>query len=453
MTINRKLMIVCTDFKCSEQWLTTFLKTYGFSTTLANYTGPCFKDYRLWVDLMRTVLTQYKYKDLFHVDELTMYSDIKPLKLESTELEDPQDSKVLNSMNLISILFCCNASGTEKLPPLISGPYKSNIFRDDCKYVQSENSSISDEVFADWLLSLNNTMCQQNRKILLLLQRHRIQALENTQLSNVNLIFFPTDFPAHMRPLRRDVFHSAKMKYRLKYAENILKLDSKWRLEEIIDAVVSSWEEVPQELIVSSFQRTTFRSDDCILEISCADWDKLSTGISFRRFVTFDDYLSDVPPLMSNEAKQLMGGKHKYNLRTSFQEVLHIDDSDDILKLTDKLKEQHCLKREKDLDSTEFSRSLRSTENMNLTQEKDSYQEDNLSTGSNQEENNEDMEENVSNYLENNSLTDDEAIDPGPSSSFTQKKRNVKNSSILNLRLGKNQGEIELFLLNLFNLN
>ncbi|XP_033228245.1 uncharacterized protein LOC117180045 [Belonocnema kinseyi] len=422
------------NFKCSDQWMTSFLKKYGFSTTLTNCTGPCFKDYRLWVDLMRTVLTQYKYKDLFHVDELTMYSGIMPLNLNSTSLENPAHSQIINAMNLISTLFCCNASGSDKLPPLISGPHKSNIFRDDCRYCYSANSLISDKVFEDWILSLNHIMSQQNRKILLLLHRQRIQALRNTELSNINLIFFPAEFPPHLRPLRRDVFHSAKMKYRLIYAENIIKPESKWGLEEVIDALLESWNEVPRELIVSSFQRTSFRSDDSLLEISCPNWEKLSTGISFKRFVTFDDYLSDVSSSMPNETKQLMIRKHNYNLRTNFQEVLLIDESDNIWKLKDKLKDLVTLAPGEGMES-------KSTENVNLNQEKDAHEEENFPNALHQDKYNEDsvcFQENIPKNLENNAPTDKASYDVGsvPSVSFTQTNRYFTNTLVL--RAGKN---------------
>lgn len=414
--------------------MTSFLKKYGFSTTLSNCTGPCFKDYRLWVDLMRTVLTQYKYKDLFHVDELTMYSGIMPLKLNSTSLENPEHSQIINAMNLISILFCCNASGNDKLPPLISGPYKSNIFRDDCRYCYSENSLINDKVFENWILSLNHILSQQNRKILLLLHRQRIQALGNTHLSNINLIFFPANFPAHLRPLRRDVFHSAKMKYRLIYAENILKSESNWGLEEVIDAVLESWNEVPREVIVSSFQRTTFRSDDSLLEISCPNWEKLSTGISFKRFVTFDDYLSDVSSSIPNETKQLMIRKHNYNLRTNFQEVLQIEDSDDIWKLKDKLKDLVTLAPGADMES-------KSVENVNLNQEKVLHQEENLPIVLDQDKDIEDnvcFEEIVSNDLDSNAPTDKASFDFGsiPAASVIQMNRYFTDTLVL--RAGRN---------------
>lgn len=327
------------NFKCSEQWITVFLKRYGFSTSLTTCAGPYFKDYRIWIDLMRPILTQYKYKDIFNVDELTMYSNVCPLKIPKNAKASNQD--LINAKNLISILLCCNSSGTDKLPLLITGPYKCALTRDDCKYHYNENSTINDQLFIEWIMNLNETMSQKQRQILLLLHRHKICALgNNRQLSNVKLIFFPTNFPPHLRPLRRDVFHSTKMNYRLNYAEKIYQGNSKWEFNEMIMAILQSWNQVPRELIVSSFQRTKFRSDDKLIEINNDEWEKLNTGISFKKLITFDDHLSDT--IINNycydqnnpiEQKIINHReKHKYNLRTSNQ-IFQIDESDEFPEL------------------------------------------------------------------------------------------------------------------------
>lgn len=78
-------------------------------------------------------------------------------------------------------------------------------------------------------------------------------------------------------------------------------------------SLAEAWREVPRELIIASFQRTGFRTDDCFLEIHCDTWENLETGISFRKFVTFDDHLStDV----SRKERESIGRSHSYNLRT-----------------------------------------------------------------------------------------------------------------------------------------
>lgn len=331
---------------------------------------------------MRPTLTQFKYKDIFNVDELTMYSDVCPLKFDANPQGNKHDSQIINATNLVTILLCCNSSGTDKLPPLITGPYKTNVSRDDCKYYYNENSTINDKIFINWIQYLNQMMSQEKRNILLLLHRHRISALKNIQLSNVKLIFFPANFPPHLRPLRRDVFHSTKMNYRLAYAEKIFQGDCNWELEEMITAILKSWNQVPRELIISSFQRTTFRSDDKLLEISNDDWEKFNTGINFKKLITFDDHLSDASNNVSNDVKQIIREKHNYNLRTSNHEVFQVDELEDLAKLKNEC--QESLKTEPSITSVN-----QGSQNAN-----DSHQESDAMDL--------DTEENVSNDLEVN---------------------------------------------------
>ncbi|XP_011688050.1 PREDICTED: uncharacterized protein LOC105450093 isoform X2 [Wasmannia auropunctata] len=262
-----------TDFKYSEKWLTSFLKKYGLSLN-EEPSGPVFNNYRLWINMMRSVITQYKHKDLFHVDELTMYSDVSPTSVSvSTARQDEPDT----SMKKTTVLLCCNASGTEKLPLLICGSYLAVIMGKNHVYSHSEDASVNDGLFREWLTQLNCRMSSNNRRILLLLHRNRIGALRDLELSNIRHVFFPDDFPPLLRPLKRDVFHFVKMAYR------------------------------------RNFQRTSFRTDDCFLEIRCDAWEDLETEVPFRKFVTFDDYLTAGA---SRKQCESTGRRHSYNLRS-----------------------------------------------------------------------------------------------------------------------------------------
>ncbi|XP_071855940.1 uncharacterized protein [Bombus fervidus] len=280
-------------FKCSDRWLTTFLKEYGFSTDLISQPGPMFTDYRDWIDLMRSTIVEYRHRDLFHADELTMYSDVLPSGIPCNGIKDPR--AIDSSRNRVTVLMSCNSSGTTKLPLFVCGPYASKITAKEHVYNHSEDSCIGDEFFKSWLSNVNDRMIESNRKILLFLRRGRARALKDFAASNVQLVYFPEDFPAFLRPLRRDVFHYVKMVFRRRYAERLKRYTMKWNLDDILASLIEAWESIPRELIVFSFQRTHFRTDDCFLRINCDCWNSLKAGISFKKFVTFDDGLSSEP--------------------------------------------------------------------------------------------------------------------------------------------------------------
>lgn len=168
---------------------------------------------------MRPVIDRYNYKDLFHLDELTMYADLPPDGIASAIRSAARCGEPDATPKRVTVLMCCNASGTEKLPLLICGSYPGSvaITCGDHEYNYSEDASISDELFEEWLSRLNDRMSRSGRKILLLLHRDRINVSRNFELSNVARVFFPDDFPPILRPLKRDVFRFVKMIYRSKY--------------------------------------------------------------------------------------------------------------------------------------------------------------------------------------------------------------------------------------------
>ncbi|XP_076386622.1 uncharacterized protein LOC100881183 isoform X2 [Megachile rotundata] len=307
-------------FKCSERWLQNFLREHGFSTDLSDHTGPTFTNYRNWIDLMRSTIIKYKHNDLFHVDELTMYTDVPP----SRHVLDEIDSE--SRRNRITILMGCNSSGSTKLPLLICGSYPSTTTVKEHVYYNSTDSYIKDEQFKNWLSNVNEQMFKSNRKILLFLRRNRMNALKDFEPSNLNLVYFPENFPPLLRPLRKDVFHYIKMIFRRRYAERQKQYSEKWNLRDILQSVIKAWETIPREIIIFSFQRTHFRTDDCLLQLDCDFWDKLNTNVSFKRFVTFDDKLSDEQPFNGKSYRCCA-----YNLRTSTcKNVLQIDEDKSI---------------------------------------------------------------------------------------------------------------------------
>ncbi|CAD1468852.1 unnamed protein product [Heterotrigona itama] len=293
-------------------------KEYGFSTDLISQTGPIFANYRDWIDLMRSTIIRYRHKDLFHVDEMTMYSDIFPSEISPNGFEDSKATE--SPRNQITILMSCNSSGTIKLPLLICGPYSSKITVKDHVYCQSEDYRIGDELFRNWLLAVNDRMIKCHQKILLFLRYSRARSLKDFIASNIQLVYFPEDFPPLLRPLRRDIFHYVKMVFRRRYAERLNQHTAEWDLCNILTSLIEAWESIPRELIIFSFQRTHFRTDDCFLQINCDFWNSLKLGISFKRFVTFDDDLSDSPTTYEK-----IDRRHRYKI-PNCKNVIEIND-------------------------------------------------------------------------------------------------------------------------------
>lgn len=98
----------------------------------------------------------------------------------------------------------------------------------------------------------------------------------------------------------------------------------RWNVENVVRSLAKAWRKIPRGLIIASFQRTSFRTDDCFLEIHCDEWEDLKTGVPFEKFVTFDD---DLSPVAAHGCQKSPGQNHNYNLRT--REIVTLDDLPD----------------------------------------------------------------------------------------------------------------------------
>ncbi|KOX79121.1 hypothetical protein WN51_09932 [Melipona quadrifasciata] len=72
---------------------------------------------------------------------------------------------------------------------------------------------------------------------------------------------------------------------------------NEWDIRIILTSLIEAWESIPRELIIFSLQRTHFRTADYFLQINYDFWNSLKLGILFKRFVTFDDDLSNRPTI------------------------------------------------------------------------------------------------------------------------------------------------------------
>ncbi|XP_066586797.1 uncharacterized protein [Prorops nasuta] len=250
---------------------------------------------------MRSRITNYKHRDFYQLEELTMYWNASP-----------EDSTEAEEFKKIGILLCCNSSGDEKRPLLVCEPSstydivhkdaKSNLIAIDqngehliyrTSLGPDNVSRLPDHLFKAWIMKFNEELIQRNRRILLLLQRDRIGIFNDANIcTNISCLYFPRDFPPLLRPLKGDICRFFEMAYRKKFLAVEKEERLQWAGNDVLGALIASWEEVPQELIIASFQNTTFRTDTSLLQIDHDNWKDAEPGFSLRKYVAFDDDLS-----------------------------------------------------------------------------------------------------------------------------------------------------------------
>ena len=78
--------------------------------------------------ILPSILGKFSLNDIFNCDETGLFFKKLPLRTYEKKKASPLGTKIINER--ISILLCANASGTEKLTPLVIGKYlKPRCFR------------------------------------------------------------------------------------------------------------------------------------------------------------------------------------------------------------------------------------------------------------------------------------------------------------------------------------
>ena len=146
------------------------------------------------------------------------------------------------------MLLAANATGTDKLRPLVIGHAKrprcfKNVNVDNLPVIYQQNSKawMRMDIWEGWLQRINSIFRSENRKILLLVDNapsHTTNSFEDEdsspaeedvtkyslQLSNIRVEYLPPNTTAHLQPMDAGIIKSFKVKYKHYYCRYILEL-------------------------------------------------------------------------------------------------------------------------------------------------------------------------------------------------------------------------------------
>uniref|UniRef100_A0A2I3HU94 Tigger transposable element derived 6 n=1 Tax=Nomascus leucogenys TaxID=61853 RepID=A0A2I3HU94_NOMLE len=218
----------------------------------------------------------------------------------------------------LTALFCCNASGTEKMRPLIVGMSASphclkNIHFLPCDYRANQWAWMTRDLFNEWLMQVDARMKTAERRILLLIDNcsahNMLPCLERIQVG-----YLSSNCTAVLQPLNLGIIHTMKVLYRSHLLKQIiLKLNSSEDQEEVdikqaIDMIAAAWWSVKPSTVVKCWQKAGIipvEFAECDTESAPSEPDitteklwhtvAIATGVpnevNFQDFVTADDDL------------------------------------------------------------------------------------------------------------------------------------------------------------------
>ncbi|CAJ0921219.1 14144_t:CDS:2 [Entrophospora sp. SA101] len=165
----------------------------------------------------------------------------------------------------LTVVLCCNADGTDKLPPLIIGKFLKpwcmknvNMNNLGITYRANTKAWMTAVLFQEWLRLFDQRM--SGRKVLLLLDNAPCHIIEEVKLKNTQIKFLPPSSTSKIQPCDAGIIASFKKHYnhrfvhhllekfedneqvaKLNVLEAILFIKTAWRDDVTINTIANCW--------------------------------------------------------------------------------------------------------------------------------------------------------------------------------------------------------------------
>ncbi|KAE9020742.1 hypothetical protein PR002_g12449 [Phytophthora rubi] len=217
--LAERLGIDSTQLRFSNGWLQSFKKRKGIRSHVLHGEGgavedDAVRDARLE---LQELVAQFASDDVFNFDETALFYRLAPNRTLATTIRKGKKKEKPR----LTLAFCCNTTGSDKLDPIVIGTAKNpRCFKKGAAikgkpilYKSSKNAWMTSVIFDEWLHHFNMRMVASNHKVLLLVDNascHKI--LRN--LTHVTVHFLPPNMTSAVQPLDAGIIRSFKARYR-----------------------------------------------------------------------------------------------------------------------------------------------------------------------------------------------------------------------------------------------
>ncbi|UYV60678.1 hypothetical protein LAZ67_1001867 [Cordylochernes scorpioides] len=170
----------------------------------------------------------YDPANIYNADETGLFFQLIPDRTLAHKDESCRGVKRMKQR--ITVLLCCNSTGTDKRRLLIIGKSaKPRCFRNFsphfyCTYTSNSKAWMTSNIFQEWLLQFNKQLVSEGRRILLLLDNATSHCVPNDGLSNIKIHFLPPNMTASLQPLDNGIIKSFKAQYRKLQLQKMVEL-------------------------------------------------------------------------------------------------------------------------------------------------------------------------------------------------------------------------------------
>ena len=179
---------------------------------------------------IRARLATYQVNDIFNVDEYGVFYKLPPTStIGPTRLSGRKKNK-----DRFTVLSCCNADGTERLPALFIKKFqKPGCFlgrdptEDGFEYRNSSKAWMTQSLFFDWLLSFEDYIsATSGRRAVLVLDNASCHGCPNSLpvLRHVEVLYLPKRSTSRTQPLDAGIIACIKRRFRRRQLEKAVDL-------------------------------------------------------------------------------------------------------------------------------------------------------------------------------------------------------------------------------------
>ncbi|UYV82992.1 hypothetical protein LAZ67_22001648 [Cordylochernes scorpioides] len=207
----------------------------------------------------------YDPANIYNADETGLFFQLIPDRTLAQKNENCRGVKRMKQR--ITVLLCCNSTGTDKRRLLIIGKSaKPRCFRNFsphfyCTYTSNSKAWMTSSIFQEWLLQFNKQLVSEGRRILLLLDNATSHCVPNDGLSNIKIHFLPPNMTASLQPLDSGIIKSFKAQYRKLQLQKMVELadahlPTELRLDYAVRYCKMAWDSVSPDSISNCWNHT-----------------------------------------------------------------------------------------------------------------------------------------------------------------------------------------------------
>jgi len=220
------------DFCASDGWLDRCKKrnSITFRDIVGESASVSPEMYSEWINFkLPSILQKYESRDVFNLDETSLFYKLMPNKTLSFKNETCSGGKL--SKERVTVLLGANSDGSDKLPILVIGKYaKPRVFKNvktlPLLYSANKKAWMTSSEWEKYVNCLEKKFKKESRHVVFIID-NAPSHLPIEKLQNIEIIYLPPNTTAICQPLDQGIIRNFKLFYRNLFFK-MIKLCFKW---------------------------------------------------------------------------------------------------------------------------------------------------------------------------------------------------------------------------------